>query len=132
MTEPHFPLRDTSMLWSECQPVGSRITCNPPPMDTDRDWLVYVHSTNWQEFIAFMINDGWKIGGSEPEHFDAANYFNSFTKDIEATNENVIATSDYAFYLKFSLATQVSKKLNIMSKVDRITLFQAILYERFA
>ncbi len=21
------------------EPVGSRVTCNPPPMDTDEDWL---------------------------------------------------------------------------------------------
>lgn len=110
--------------------VGSRVTCNPPPTDTDRDWLLYVRVMvfEFDDFDEHMINNGWAIGGSRPEHSDAVHQFNSYTKTIEGIKENVIACSDYHFYQKFLKATHIAKKLNILDKADRIMLFQAILY----
>lgn len=107
--------------------VGSRVTCNPIPTDTDDDYLVLVKPENWIAFDEQMHSAGWAIGGSDPEDSDAANgsyNFHSYTKD----HLNVIATRDAVFYQRFIAATSVAKQLNLLSKDDRIMLFQAVLY----
>ncbi len=114
-------------------PVGSRVTCNPPPTNTDRDWLVYIsRPVDWIPFCDEMTDmSGWEIGGSQPEDFDAAtahNWFNSFTKTIDGVQENVIATCDFQFFTRFKAASSVAKRLNLLDKDDRIALFQAVLY----
>lgn len=43
---------------------------------------------------------------------------------------NIILTSSRQFFDRFVLATWVAKKLRLASKEDRVTLFQAILYEK--
>jgi hypothetical protein len=108
--------------------VGSRVTCNPPPADTDQDWLVLVDKHKYDQFAASLMADGWEVGGSAiPIDMDYRNpheKFNSFTKG----DDNVIATASADFHRRFLSATATAKALNLLEKRDRINLFQAVLY----
>ena len=112
-------------------PVGSRITCYPPPLDTDRDWLLHVPEAAWQGFVDTLLADGWLIGGSaipnEVNELPPEAQFNSFVKD----EDNIIATCSLLFYERFLAATSVARRLNLMRKADRIALFQAVLYGNY-
>lgn len=126
-----LPIKDfPSDLVRSYERVGSQVTCNPPPplAESDIDWLVYVWHGDFEQFTCQLLNDGWKIGGSKPEHWDAATGFNSFTKEIDGVKENVIGTADYNFFCRFNRATILATKFNVLKKADRIELFQAILY----
>jgi len=129
---------ETTMLWDAPMPlrfnpfidnmidmefVGSRVTCNPPPKDTDEDILIYT------ETIATLIHDCKANGFVGGEVY--------FTPDSKTTSQfislkqgdiNLIVTDNKDFYDKFLLATHVCKTLNVMEKQHRITVFQAILY----
>ena len=109
-------------------PCGSRITCNPPPQDTDRDHIVLVKDGQWDGFVNQLFADGWIQGGSSiPNELNTllpSEIFNSFTLGIE----NIIATQSPEFFRRFLAATSVSKRLNLLNKEDRIALFQAVLY----
>lgn len=107
---------------------GSRVTCSPPPMNTDRDWLVLVAGDDWAAFCQALESSGWEVGGSqipnEANTLAPADRFNSFTLG----EENIIATCSAEFFRKFMAATSVAKRLNLLDKEDRIALFQAVLY----
>jgi len=100
--------------------VGSRITCNPAPTDTDEDVLLLTDDLSM--LIADCIEVGFTrdgdTGTSYPEGFVS----------LRNGTMNFIVTDDEEFYKKFMLATHVCKSLNLMEKNNRITVFQAILY----
>ena len=100
--------------------VGSRVTCSPPPTDTDEDVLLLTDDLSM--LIADCIEVGFTRDGSHK-----ASYPTSFVSLRNGTM-NFIVTDDEEFYKKFMLATHVCKFLNVMTKVDRICVFQAILY----
>jgi hypothetical protein len=112
-------------LAHELKPVGSRVTCNPPPMDTDQDWLI--HISEFKAFMNVIEEEGWDFDGSDvedrlnsPEHWQFESYSNG--------KINLIATTSAEFYRRFLAATSVAKRLNLLDKKDRIALFQAVLY----
>ena len=100
--------------------VGSRVTCSPPPTDTDEDVLLLTDDLSM--LIADCIEVGFTRDGDHK-----ASYPTGFVSLRNGTM-NFIVTDNEEFYEKFMLATHVCKKLNIMDKHDRITVFQAILY----
>lgn len=104
--------------------VGSRITCNPPPTDTDEDVLLLTDDLSM--LIADCIEVGFTRDGdtrmSYPEGFVS----------LRNGTMNFIVTDDEEFYKKFMLATHVCKSLNVMDKSNRIVVFQAILYDNAA
>lgn len=105
--------------------VGSRVTCNPPPADTDLD--VLVHVTDMFEAQTYLTLAGFDHDGSEisDRHdfvFDSA--FRSYSKG----EVNVILTDDKEFHSRFLAASSVAKRLNLLQKDDRVALFQAVLY----
>jgi hypothetical protein len=106
--------------------VGSRVTCNPPPTDTDDDYLLLV--SDHRSFRNDVLLEGFEIGGSmwldSHTPLESEDRFSSYTKG----QVNLIVTQDEIFYRKFIAATVVAKRLNLMSKEDRIALFQAVLY----
>lgn len=110
--------------------VGSRVTCNPPPTDTDMDVLVLIDGTDRGYVTAYddFRKAGWSLDGSEivvPEFAqDPAERFNSFSKG----EVNCIITDSEVFFKRFMAATAVAQRLNLMDKADRIALFQAVLY----
>lgn len=121
MNEP-----DIGQLHATITPVGSRITCTPPPTDTDRDWLVLVAWRHWTQFCDSLQSKGWKRGGSAHSSSTccSAHEFASFTLGID----NVIATSSEDFHRRFLAATSVARRLNLLLKPDRVALFQAVIY----
>lgn len=108
--------------------VGSRVTCRPPPTDTDRDWLVLVDQASYDQFAAFLLSDGWEVGGSlipnDANYLPDSQRFNSFTKG----EDNLIVTASDEFHTRFLAASAIAKRFNLLNKVDRIALFQAVLY----
>ena len=100
--------------------VGSRITCNPPPTDTDEDVLLLTDDLNM--LVADCIEVGFTRDGdtrmSYPEGFVS----------LRNGTMNFIVTDNEEFFDKFMLATFVCKSLNVLEKQHRITVFQAILY----
>lgn len=98
--------------------VGSRVTCNPPPKDTDQDILVLVR--NSKLFADDAIAKDFMPGGS----FIDAGVFKSLTRG----EINLIVTEYPEFYRRFLCATRLARAWNILEKPKRIRLFQAILY----
>jgi hypothetical protein len=102
-------------------PVGSRVTCDPAPTDTDEDWLVYT------EDLATLLGDCVEYGfTNEGNYIDKESYSNFFS--LRNGRHNLIVTNRKEFYDRFVLATHVCKTLNVLDKQDRIVVFQAILY----
>lgn len=111
--------------------VGSRVTCNPPPTDTDADFLVLLARGTEPQYESELLAAGWEHDGSKPENSETQmgpGYWWSFSLWHEGTRVNVIATADLDWHTKFRLASDVAKALNLLMKWERITLFQAILY----
>lgn len=108
--------------------VGSRVTCNPPPMDTDADFLLLVDEQHADRIRSEVMTGGFELDGSDlsdvvlntPEDHQ----FNSYS-DGEV---NLIITASPTFFRRFMAATSVAKRLNLLDKADRIALFQAVLY----
>lgn len=123
------PQLDSNFLYSV--PVGSRVTCNPAPTDTDADYLCMLHPKHHDNsggnFDHLMSQAGWRLGGSQPTDegaVDPHSVFWSYTKG----EVNLIVTKSPIFFSRFMAATSVAKRLNLMVKADRIALFQAVLY----
>lgn len=102
-------------------PTGSRYMCVPPSMDTDEDFLVEPH--DGIAFQQFLVEDGWSRGGSDI--FGDENFKSWRKKDV-----NLIMTTSTDFYERFEFATKLCKKLNLLNKLNRITVFGAVLYGR--
>jgi hypothetical protein len=111
--------------------VGSRVTCNPPPTDTDEDYLVYVDDLN--ESVRALLGIGFEYS-STPEQTEKYMSMGSpgcFTS-LWFGDLNYIVTSDALFFERFLTATHVCKKLNLMNKEDRILVFSAIRGESYS
>lgn len=110
--------------------VGSRVTCRPPPEDTDIDVLVLIEDSNdaYADLYTSFRKAAWNLDGSEitvpEEHADSDHRFSSFKQG----NVNAIVTSSEKFFDRFMAATAVAKRLNLLNKSDRVALFQAVLY----
>ena len=133
--EPRRPVGSAPVIGeapTKVTAVGSRVTCNPPPTTTDRDWLVLVSEDKFDFFAAELLADGWVVGGSmipnDENYLPESVRFNSFTKTIDGTPENLIVTVSEEFHRRFLAASAVAKRLNLLDKADRIALFQAVLY----
>lgn len=108
--------------------VGSRVTCNPPPLTTDQDVLCMVHQENRQAIARALIAEGFVAEGSWPTDAEAIASDSQVFESMRKGSMNYIITSDEDFYKRFLAATAIAKKYNIMEKAGRIELFQAVLY----
>lgn len=112
--------------------VGSRVTCSPPPMDTDEDFLVPVAQEDLQDLAACLDERGFELGGSEVVPAEDDNCvvgqddfgFQSWKKG----SINFILTCSEEFFDKFMEATRIAKEKNLLLKEERIALFQKVLY----
>ncbi|MEM0925828.1 MAG: hypothetical protein AAGJ83_07310 [Planctomycetota bacterium] len=103
-------------------PVGSRVTCDPAPADTDEDWLI---CTRRRDISDRLDQAGFHAEGS-PEFYTGND--NGEFRSWRRGNLNLIVTPDLAFYDRFETATALAKRFNLLDKRDRIALFQAVLY----
>lgn len=118
-----FPFRELNDFASQWEPCGSRITCNPPVLNTDADYLVLVNSL--VKFVEVALLNGWEIGGSfEDEGKPDVMHFVSLKRD----SDNLIVSRSPEFYRRFHAATIIATELNILDKPKRVRVFQAVLY----
>lgn len=108
-------------------PVGSRVTCDPPPTDTDQDYLVLV--SDKRAAIESLKSIGFEYS-ADPEKVEEYQRMNetaawSFTS-MWFGDVNYIITDSQFFFERFLTATHVCKKLNLMKKEDRVMVFEAV------
>lgn len=109
------------------EPVGSRVTCNPPPTDTDQDYLVLVTDEQQHYWLCNATDLGFWLD-NESEHYEPSEAsFNSWRNE---DNINLIITRNCEWHERFLLATKIAKRFNLMKKEHRKRLFQAILYAK--
>lgn len=108
---------------SEIELVGSRVTCNPPPMDTDQDILVLIKSRRLREAQAYLVEKGFESGPDCSRSNDSEFYsYKNETADI-----NFILTTKREYFDRFMAATTVAKRFNLLNKDDRVALFEAVI-----
>jgi hypothetical protein len=108
-------------------PVGSRVTCNPPPTDTDEDYLVLVKDS--KVAVAGLKAIGFEYS-STPEQIEKYEQLNQSAQwkftSLWFGDINYIVTDSQFFFERFLTATYVCKTLNLLKKEDRIMVFEAI------
>ncbi len=106
-------------------PTGSRYICNPPPDNTDEDWLVQLHGDReLSRAVTYLSEAGFEWEGSEHYQDMNSNQFMSWRRDAV----NLILTKDSEFADKHREATELCKIRNLLAKSERIAVFQEILY----
>lgn len=127
MNAPIRPDFGDCKIWS-ITAVGSRVTCDPAPTDTDQDWLLYVEAKDYRPLLGFLLASKWEPGGSlvpvDESYRPPNERFNSFKLGVD----NAIVTDSMEFHKRFLAASSIAKRLNLLEKADRIALFQAVLY----
>lgn len=105
-------------LFLRSHPIGSRYTCTPPIMDTDKDTVILV--TDIAKAEARLLSEGWDpcLKG---EYFDT--YFKAFRKGVD----NYVIVSNEDAFQRYIIAAEVCKALNVQSKEDRCKAYQACL-----
>ena len=100
--------------------TGSNYICNPPVSDTDVDYLVFTWDKS--NYLFQCAKNGWDVHSDDdyPENDDFCSVRNG--------NINLIVTECEWFYGRLVTATECAKKLNLLDKADRVSLFQGILY----
>lgn len=108
-------------------PVGSRVTCSPPPMDTDEDFLLLVDDMkvavrNLKEmgFSSQMTTE------QEAEYEGLQRVSSARFKSLRFGITNYIITDSYFFFERFLTATHICKTLNLMEKPQRIMVFNGV------
>jgi hypothetical protein len=123
---PQLACMNLLSLCREWHEVGSRVTCDPLVMDTDRDVLCLV--SDWRSFLGDAVRDGFEVAGSVPlDELEQRKEQTLFTS-LKRGEDNLIVTDDEGFAKRFMVATRLAKRFNLRLKEDRIALFQGVLY----
>lgn len=123
--------------------VGSRVTCNPAPTNTDQDYLLFVLPHTYGQFKNAILENGYEdcriaaqkntskpwyerltVTQSQTYNFELG-LFEAFRKG----EDNIILTKDIGYYTKFMDATKLAKQFNLLKKADRVALFNYIIEE---
>ena len=97
--------------------TGSRIICNPPPMDTDLDVVVLVDSS---AAVVDLEALGYVVDSSCSEYEDTA------TVPMRKGHVNLIVMWDKETFVRWRLATDVARELNLIDRNDRLACFRVI------
>ncbi len=111
--------------------TGSSFICNPPVLDTDVDICILVE--NLADTCDILEADGWKVSSDDPEYqCEGSGEIDFITarKGGGGVSTNLIIYDDQRGYTAFQHATLVAKKLNVVDKLDRVLLFQAVCADR--
>lgn len=99
--------------------VGSTVTVDPPVEGTDVDYLVLVKEIN-----TLVVSHLRSRGYTWTHNFDYDVPFFS----VRQGDTNLILTDSEEYHKRFMLATSIAKALNLKKKIERVILFQGILY----
>lgn len=108
-------------LCTQIELVGSRITCDPPPVGTDQDVLVLTKVSKFHKLISFLEGEGYDSQGS------AMSSSEFVSLKSEQTDINFIITKSYEYFHRFMAATSIAKRFNLLNKDDRVALFEAVI-----
>lgn len=100
-----------------CHPYGSRYTCDPAPIDTDDDTIVWVKEFPNPDKMKEL---GWEIDGKDVY---GDTYFQSYRREFK----NLVMVEDKTVYLRCVAAALLCKQLNLLKKEERVTVHQWIL-----
>jgi hypothetical protein len=103
----------------QCAPTGSRVICNPPVLNTDNDWLVFVPDSLQEKAMEFMENQGATHSLTQETYPDGVCYRYG---DI-----NPILIWEFEIYYCWVAATYWASKLNLQDKADRTAFFQSLV-----
>ena len=113
-------------MWDSCDQVGSSVTCDPPVLNTDLDYLIL--AVDWQPFLGEAVRENWEFSSYWDSHDVLDALANGDFISLRKGQLNIILTACVAFRKKFLLATKLAKQFNLLKKADSIALFQAVLY----
>jgi hypothetical protein len=121
-------LRQEIEKYAQLSPCGSRVTCDPPPSDTDEDWLVLAQDSHTLSLLLDQLALAGFQWEGDTEHYQETTKdgFMSWRKGAL----NLIVTKSESFWERHRAATHVCKMLNLADKQHRIAVFQAVLYGR--
>lgn len=108
-------------------PVGSRVTCSPPPMDTDEDFLLLVEDLG--EAVIKLKEIGFDAGMTNKqlnEYIALQKTSSGRFKSLRLGDVNYIITESAFFFDRFLTATHICKTLNVMDKKQRILVFEGV------
>lgn len=105
-------------LYFAIQMTGSYYICSPPVENTDIDFILYTNTK--ADLISWLKNN-------EFDFKDGEGYNNNFFTSCRKDKFNLLITDDFDYYSLFCEATKLAKKLNLLEKQQRITLFEFIL-----
>ena len=118
-------------------PVGSRVTCSPPPMDTDEDFLLLV--TDIKASVKSLKEMGFSsqmTPEQEEEYLGLQKVSGRNFQSLRFGITNYIITESHFFFGRFLTATHICKTMNVMSKDQRILVFNGVFgdsyYDRIA
>lgn len=121
-----------SLALSWCA-VGSRVTCNPPPTDSDEDYALLMSSNEARqsEMVLVFSRLGFELEGKDygrdDEEFQSWR-LEDYDKKI---NVNLICMWDVVLFEKFIAATRLCKVLNVMERGKRVLLFRTVMHGKF-
>lgn len=111
--------------FAEISATGSRAICSPPPVSSDADFLVLLKSSDdMSDFVSAAREAGFEWESNEHYQQVVEDGFMSWRRGMV----NLIVTKNVEFAASHRLATSVCKRLNVMSKEDRVAVFRAFLY----
>ena len=101
------------------QMTGSRYICDPPPKDTDEDYIALMSKLSMERLadFGFILNTNEAMYEAMPDFFS-----------WRRGEFNVICVLDEGMYIRWVDATEQAKSKNLTEKSDRIALFQWVLY----
>ena len=119
--------------------TGSRVICDPPPTDTDEDYILLIPVADLGPLATHLVIEGYTKGGSL-ESFEGSPFLLSeheYNSDGSVKTEglfqswkkgelNIILTANEQYFDDFVRATFLAKALNLTDKEDRVTLFRAL------
>jgi hypothetical protein len=107
--------------------TGSLAICNPPPTDTDEDWLVEtptdLDGKTAGPVLKLLSLLRYELE-SNPSYPDQESLFQSWRKG----SVNLLLTYNREFAANHKKATAYCKEKNLLNKKDRIAAFQWFLY----
>lgn len=107
----------------EVEPCGSRYTCDPPPVDTDDDYLAFTPTMKLSDAQPDILSEEFELVNGDG-YANRGKPFESYRKG----EINLILTNDKPHFNKFILARDLCKRFNLLGKQDRIDLHDAVMY----